>query len=78
MKYTMMIAVLCCAAACVSPEEHRRLQGEKAALKAQIATTRIGRKAVLIVRRNIQLQRIVHALAVVQQHIFRLGRTAAT
>ena len=37
MKYTMMIAVLCCAAACVSPEEHRRLQGEKAALKAQIA-----------------------------------------
>ena len=28
---------LCCAAACVSPEEHRRLQGEKAALKAQIA-----------------------------------------
>ena len=37
MRYTMMIAVLCCAAACVSPEEHRRLQGEKAALKAQIA-----------------------------------------
>ena len=37
MKYTMMIAVLSCAAACVSPEEHRRLQGEKAALKAQIA-----------------------------------------
>ena len=37
MRYTMMIAALCCAAACVSPEEHRRLQGEKAALKAQIA-----------------------------------------
>jgi len=37
MKYTMMIAVLCCAAACVSPEEHRRLKGEKDALKAQIA-----------------------------------------
>ena len=37
MRYTMMIAVLCCAAACVSPDEHRRLQGEKAALKAQIA-----------------------------------------
>lgn len=37
MRNTMMIAALCCAAACVSPEEHRRLQGEKAALKAQIA-----------------------------------------
>jgi len=37
MRYTMMIAALCCATACVSPEEYRRLQGEKAALKAQIA-----------------------------------------
>ena len=37
MRYTMMIAELCCATACVSPEEYRRLQGEKAALKAQIA-----------------------------------------
>ena len=37
MRNTMMIAALSFAAACVSPEEHRRLQGEKAALKAQIA-----------------------------------------
>jgi len=37
MRYTMMIPALCCATACVSPEEYRRLQGEKAALKAQIA-----------------------------------------
>lgn len=37
MKYTMMIAALCCATACVSPEAHRRLQGENDALRAQIA-----------------------------------------
>lgn len=37
MKYTMMIAALCCASACVSPEAHRQLQGENDALKAQIA-----------------------------------------
>ena len=37
MRNTMMIAVLFSAAACVSPEEYRRLEGEKAALKAQIA-----------------------------------------
>lgn len=37
MKHTMMIAALLCAAACVSPEAHRRLQGENDALKAHIA-----------------------------------------
>ena len=35
MKYTMMIAVLCCAAACVSPDEHHRLEREAAVLKIQ-------------------------------------------
>lgn len=37
MKHTMMIAALLCAAACVSPEAHRKLQGENDALKAHIA-----------------------------------------
>jgi len=37
MKHTMMIAALLCASACVSPEAHRRLQGENDALKAHIA-----------------------------------------
>ena len=37
MKYTMMIAVLLSAAACVSPIEHRQLQGENDVLKAQFA-----------------------------------------
>jgi chemotaxis protein MotB len=37
MKHTMMIAALMCAAACVSPEAHRKLQGENDALKAHIA-----------------------------------------
>ena len=37
MKQTMMIAALLFAAACVSPEAHRELQGENDALKAHIA-----------------------------------------
>jgi succinate dehydrogenase/fumarate reductase-like Fe-S protein len=37
MKHIMMIAALLCAAACVSPEAHRKLQGENGALKAHIA-----------------------------------------
>jgi len=37
MKHTMMIAALLCAAACVSPEAHRKVQGENDALRAHIA-----------------------------------------
>jgi chemotaxis protein MotB len=37
MKHIMMIAALLCAAACVSPAAHRKLQGENGALKAHIA-----------------------------------------
>lgn len=37
MKHTMMIAALLCAAACVSPEAHRKLQQDNDALKAHIA-----------------------------------------
>ena len=37
MKHMMMIVALVCATACVSPEAHRRLQGENDALKAQYA-----------------------------------------
>ena len=37
MKHIMMIAALLCAAACVNPEVHRKLQGENGALKAHIA-----------------------------------------
>lgn len=37
MKHTMMIAALACAAACVSPEAHRKVVGANEALRAEIA-----------------------------------------
>jgi len=37
MKYTLMMAALCFAAACVSPEAHRRVVSANDALQAQIA-----------------------------------------
>lgn len=37
MKHTLMIAALACAAACVSPEAHRKVRGANDALKAEIA-----------------------------------------
>ncbi|MCB9878674.1 MAG: OmpA family protein [Planctomycetes bacterium] len=36
MKHTWMIAALLCAAACVSPEAHKKVLGENEALRAQI------------------------------------------
>jgi chemotaxis protein MotB len=44
MKYTVTMAVALMAAACVSPETHRRVVGERNALQAQLANMADGQK----------------------------------